>query len=161
MTEGACRSVWRAAELPVRRCLGILEGSPPRQLTMQIAPSFGFGACDRRVRACIRFSRRHRQMIPKEDGAVTRLWQTPIRSTGFLAFTDGSEVPDSARKLIAARGQAGWFADQAPFDCFKKMWDEDFHESAFDTIIEEANAPRRFVSGFLLVEAWSDTSGSH
>jgi hypothetical protein len=71
-----------------RSCLcgdvfGILEGSRPRQLTMQIAPSFGFGARDRRVRACIRFSRRHRQMIPKEDGAVTRLWQTPIRSTGL------------------------------------------------------------------------------
>jgi hypothetical protein len=53
-----------------RSCLccdvfGILEGSRPRQLTMQIAPSFGFGACDRRVRACICFSRRHRQMIPK------------------------------------------------------------------------------------------------
>ena len=66
--------------------LGILEGSRPRQLTVQIAPGFGFGACDRGLLACMRFSRSHRQMIPK-DGVGTRLWQTPI-----------------LRKIILARG---------------------------------------------------------
>jgi hypothetical protein len=64
--------VWRS-----RLCgdvFGVLEGSRPRQLTVQIAPSFGFGACNRRVRARICFSRRHRKMIPKQRRAdVARL----------------------------------------------------------------------------------------
>jgi hypothetical protein len=42
----------------------ILEGSCPRKLTVQIAPGVGFGACEHRVHACARFSRRHRKMIP-------------------------------------------------------------------------------------------------
>jgi hypothetical protein len=48
----------------------ILEGSRPRKLTVQIAPGVGFGACERRVRVCIRFSRRHRWMIPKTATAL-------------------------------------------------------------------------------------------
>jgi hypothetical protein len=55
---------------------GILEGSRPRQLTVQIAPSFGFGACDCRVRACIRFSRRHRP----DDTERMALMRLPLQS---------------------------------------------------------------------------------
>ena len=46
-------------------CFRILEGSHPRKQTVQIAPGVGFGACERRVRVCNLFSRRHRWMIPK------------------------------------------------------------------------------------------------
>jgi hypothetical protein len=66
---------------------GILEGSRPRQLTVQIAPSFGFGTSDRRIRGCIRFSRRHRQMIPK-DGAVTLLRGTHAGGIGGISQED-------------------------------------------------------------------------
>jgi hypothetical protein len=48
---------------------GVPEGTRPRQLTVQISPRFGFGACDRRIRACVGFSHRHRRMI-SNDGAV-------------------------------------------------------------------------------------------
>ncbi len=64
MTEGARRSVWRAAEPPVRRCLwhpgGFASSPADGGDRVEIAPSFGFGGCECRVRACIRFSRRHR-----------------------------------------------------------------------------------------------------
>src|ERR1041384_5284829 len=41
---------------------GVLEGSRPRQLTVQLAPRFGLGASDRRVRAWIRFPCAHHLM---------------------------------------------------------------------------------------------------
>src|SRR6516164_3236160 len=36
--------------------LRILEGARLRKLTVQVAPGVSFGACQRRVRACIRLS---------------------------------------------------------------------------------------------------------
>src|SRR5262249_37810314 len=77
---------------------GVLEGSRLRQLTMQIAPSFGFGACDRRVRARIRFSRRHRQMILK-DGAVTRRCLAKLDYRLYLADEQHRRRPDQADGL--------------------------------------------------------------
>jgi hypothetical protein len=76
--------------------LGILEGSRPRQLTVEIAPSFGFGACDCRVRACIRFSRRHR--LDDTEGwrrYATLPWE--VGPVGFIKLTR------STTSLVAKR----------------------------------------------------------
>src|SRR5215510_398557 len=67
---------------------GVLKGSGPRQLTVQVAPCFDFCARDRRVCACIRFSRGHRQMIAK-DGE---------RADGIRA--DQPRAPTGARRWM-------------------------------------------------------------
>ena len=71
---------------------GILEGSRPRQLTVEIAPSFGFGACDCRVRARIRFSRRHRP----DDTEGWRRYATLPREVG-ISLSQYDAVNDGPR----------------------------------------------------------------
>jgi hypothetical protein len=79
---------------------GVLEGSRSRQLTVQIAPRFGFGARDRRVRACIRFSREHREMIPK-DGAVTPAASIP----SYGSLLPSIEEPSRPSRRAASPGR--------------------------------------------------------
>ena len=75
---------------------GILEGSRPRQLTVEIAPSFGFGACECRVRACIRCSRRHRA----DDTEGWRRSATLPREVGYGLYRN---MRRSTTSLVAKR----------------------------------------------------------
>ena len=87
---------------------GILEGSRPRQLTVEIAPSFGFGGCECRVRACIRFSRRHRAddtegwrrsaTLPPEVGIYLYLNMT--RSTTGLVAKPKNKIAAVQTRLM-------------------------------------------------------------
>lgn len=77
----------------------------------------------------------------------TPLYRNTCLKCGFLAFKDGGEAPDSARRLIAAEGHAGWFEKQVPFWCAKRMWAED-EGSTFDVLIYQANRQRFRCVGF-------------
>jgi hypothetical protein len=81
---------------------------------MQIAPSFGFGACDRRVSACIRFSPSHRQndtegtdVALADSGSITGL-PIPIhtRKRGYIRLS---------RRRISGEGASTMLARNATF----------------------------------------------
>ena len=65
---------------------------------------------------------------------------------GFLSGLGSSEVSEHDRALIAAKGKAGWFEPNAPFDCAKHLWWYD--EAAVEVILFEANRPRPQCPGF-------------
>src|SRR5262245_24515962 len=67
---------------------------------------------------------------------------------GFLSFDEDQEVPESDRRLIAAKGTAGWWTETPPFDCAKHMWDWEIGGSRFDVVTSEANYTRYGCTGF-------------
>jgi hypothetical protein len=80
-------------------------------------------------------------------------WRSPDRNSclkcGFLTFQGGGEVTISGRRLISAKGQLGWFSGDSPqINCFKNLWDWEFRNGEFDTMITEPNEPRRYCIGF-------------
>jgi hypothetical protein len=80
-------------------------------------------------------------------------WRSQYRNgclkCGFLTFHGGGELTISDRRLVSARGQLGWFSGEEPqINCYKNLWDWEFGNGTFDTMITEPNAPRRDCIGF-------------
>ena len=64
---------------------------------------------------------------------------------GFLSV-NGHEAGADDRRTIAAKGQAGWFANSVVVDCYKKLWIWDADPEIMVTT--EANRPRFRCAGF-------------